>query len=124
MRFSEDAGRVILSRKPALESLAFRNVARDTGKKAFTLIDEFPKRQFERNLFSVLMQAGKLNCLPRNVPCARFEIPFQPNAVSMTEIVRHEHGERLPNHLLPRITKNSLGCGINETHGALVVDGN
>ena len=124
MRFSEDAGRVILSRKPALESLAFRDVARDAGKKAFTIIDEFTKRQFERNLFSVLMQSGKFNCLPRNVALSGFEIPFQATAVNVTEIVRHEHGERLPNHLLSRIAKNSFGCGINKLHRTLIIDGN
>src|SRR3979411_2270603 len=68
------------------------------------------------------MKSGQLNTRPIEVLATRFRIASDGRFVNVAEVVRHEHRNFLPNHLLNGVSKYLLSCMIHEENFASNID--
>src|ERR1044072_8509754 len=105
-----------------LRELSLCDVAGYAGKKALTILCEFSERKFERYFSSVFAQSGKLHALPRHVTLAGRHIAFQPRAMNMPQVFGHDHGERLSNQFITRVTESFFRSLIRKQNRTVHVD--
>ena len=120
--FQFDGPRLARASQLLFGALALSLVASDAGEVALTIAAEFSKRQLERNLSSLLVQTRQLYSAPADVLLTGLYIAFQPGAVNVSQILRHQHGQVLAQHLFYRITEDVFGGAIDIDDGAVGID--
>src|ERR1700704_4194788 len=68
------------------------------------------------------MQTRQLNRGPVNVLPPRLQIAGDAGLVQVTQILRHQHGERLADQLFGGVTEDPFRGGIDDEYGAVGID--
>ena len=105
-----------------LAPLARGQVPHDAGEEVPAALGEVAERDLERDGAPLLVQAGHLEGLPRDLPPGRPEVALHRVAMAPAQILGHEDRQGLSDERLSRVAESPLDRPVGKEDRAVLVD--